>query len=217
MRDLRERQRRLSGSVWRLLWLGIAAAVLLAGCSSVPGDTALRQRLDDGTGATVTTLETPLVFYREQPMLAANARDYIYLGPVEVNRNGRRQYLLWMAYRSTIDRAGGVGFRAPVHAYLLLDGEPMEMAPPETRALRGTDKGEWLYETPVGGGESVLYPVTRAQLLAIAKARDVRILTAADEAAATEYAPWRASASDFIDFSRYLNGDPINRLALTNE
>ena len=205
--------------------LAVAASVLLAGCSSISGDAPLRQRLDDATGATVTTLASPLVFYREQSLLAANARDYIYIGPVEVNRNGRRQYLLWVAYRSTIDRAGSAGFTAPAQTYLLLDGEPMDlpvatsMDRPQagTHTLPGADEAEWLYQTSVGGGESVLFEVTRAQLLTIARAREVRIITAESAASAVQYEPWRTPATDFVDFSRYLKGDPTSRLALATE
>lgn len=192
--------------------LGVIS-VVAAGCATLPTDTPLLQRLDDDSGATVTTLPEPMSFYREEPMLAANARDYVYIGPVEVNEGGERRYFLWAAYRSTIARIGGRDLRAPENAYLMLDGAPMELI----RVRATAELGSWLYDSPVAGGETVMYRVTRDQLLAIARAREIAIVAELEGKIVIEYEPWRESKSDFRRFSRYLEGDPSSRMVLAHE
>lgn len=184
-----------------------------AGCSSVPKAAPLLERIDETSGATITTLEEPMVFFRERAMLAANARDYVYIGPLELNTSGRLEYMLWAAYCSTIDRVGGSQFGAPEHAYLMLDGVPMELV----RSDRRPSFGDWVYDSPVAGGERVLYRITRAQLLALAGAGDVRIVADNGGDVVAEFSAWRESQPDLRRFSRYLEGDPVDRVALLNE
>jgi len=196
-----------------LLAVIAAGAIFASGCTSVPSAPPIHQRLDSSTGETVTTLEEPLAFFRDRPMLAANSRDYVYVGPVEVNRSGDKRYMLWAEYCSTIDRFDGPGFGVPERAYLMLDGEPMELV----RAIREPEPGGRFYVAPVPGGAGVMYAVTRAQLRAIARAQDVMFVTVPEPGAVTEFGPWRESQSDFAQFSRYLYGDPDSRVALTND
>ena len=197
-------------------WSGLSIAAMMiftAGCAGTADDIPLRQRLDETTGATVTSLAEPLAFFREEPMLAANSRDYVYIGPVEIDRSGRREYLLWATYCSTIDRIGRPAFRAPDAAYLMLDGEPMELV----RAAGQGDSGSSLYDSPIAGGEHVVYRVTRDQLLAIARAREISIVAQGSESAVREFGPWRESRSDWQRFSRYLDGSVTSSMALVRE
>lgn len=70
-------------------------------------DKPVYEYLDEQSAATVTTALEPLVFARDRPDLAVNARDYVSLVPVEVNRSGERRYY-WFGYLwSTIDRRDG--------------------------------------------------------------------------------------------------------------
>lgn len=62
-----------------------------------------RQYLDEGTAATVTAVERPLVFARERTEYAANARDYVTLAAAAVNRSGRIRYVLVAYCWSTVD------------------------------------------------------------------------------------------------------------------
>ena len=80
--------------------VALVAGVMLSGCVS---NSPLSTRLDS-FGVTVVTLDDPIVLARPVPQLAAAARDYAYLGPVEMNRMGDRDYYLWVGLASTIDR-----------------------------------------------------------------------------------------------------------------
>jgi hypothetical protein len=82
----------------------VALAILTGGCATVGAAAdAPREYLDQGTGATITLVNTPLVFARERTELAANARDYVTLAAAAVNRTGKVDYVL-VCYRwSTVD------------------------------------------------------------------------------------------------------------------
>lgn len=93
-----------------------AAAVVafLTGCagapparlrpSSAPDNAAYTRYLDETTAVTVSAQRQPLVFYKEEPQLGAHARDYVSIGPIEINRTGARSYYVWLGAWSTIDR-----------------------------------------------------------------------------------------------------------------
>ena len=207
----------MKSSMRTLLGALLLATAVVTGCASVPQDKPLRERLDDATGATVTTLERPMAFYRERPMLAANARDYIYIGPVEVNRSGELTYMLWATYASTIDRGRGSGLRVPARAYLMLDGTPLELTAANRPAHRRQALGEWLYVAPIVGGNRVLYDLTRAQVVAITSASDLGLVTEQEDGATAEFEAWRDSTAELARFSRYLQVESSNRMASTVE
>ncbi len=98
------------------------SVVLLAGCTTQSSSVS---RLDS-SGLTVVTLTDAIVFARPVRTLAAGARDYAYIGPIEINRMGDRQYYLWIALASTVDR--GLAGLDPAHAVelvLVVDESPM--------------------------------------------------------------------------------------------
>lgn len=96
--------------------------VLMAGCVTTSSNVS---RLDS-SGLTVATLSDALVFARPVRTIASGARDYAYIGPVEINRMGDRQYYLWISLASTVDRelAGLVPMGA-VEIVLVVDESPM--------------------------------------------------------------------------------------------
>jgi len=52
----------------------------------------------------VVTLDEAVLLAHAVPGAAAGARDYAYIGPVEINRMGLREFYLWISLASTIDR-----------------------------------------------------------------------------------------------------------------
>ncbi len=102
-------------------------AVLVAGCQG-PSRLAVNERLDTASGVTVLSADKAIVFARTESRHSRSARDYVYLGPVETNQQGKRDYYLWVGIATTLDR----GFVAPVVSLpetLILDvrGELMEL------------------------------------------------------------------------------------------
>ena len=76
----------------------------------------------------VVAYEDALVLARPVPHLSTSARDYVYLGPVEVTRNGVPRYFLWVGVTSTVDRSfAGEKPLQPIKLSLKLDGETLDL------------------------------------------------------------------------------------------
>lgn len=99
------------------------SGIALSACAELPAE---HSRLDS-SGVTVVTLGEAVLLAHAVPNVAAGARDYAYIGPVEINRMGNRDYYLWISLASTIDREF-LGL-IPVDAtelVLVVDNEPMQ-------------------------------------------------------------------------------------------
>lgn len=190
------------------LGLLLALATLVqAACAIRQVSSGVVQYFDEDTGATVVALAEPLIFAAEAPFLAANARDYVYLGPVEVSRGGEKSHFLWLAEWSSIDRQvpAADGDEQSV-LVLLLDGEPMELtAPPSGNRLPRS--GHSPYVTPVGSPAEHVFALTRQQLIRIARAKVISVESVRPDVV-RNYTGWRAERAPLQIFARYLeSGD----------
>jgi hypothetical protein len=151
----------------------------MAACSGTKPASNVHQYIDTETGITLTGLQEPAIFYHASPRLAANVRDYLYVGPVEMNRMGKLANYLWIAEWSTIDRRPGESSVTPVaspfaEVVLFLDGLPMLLQDQHDKNDR---KGVPLkpYSLPVDTINSVYMRVSRDQLRRIAAAKTMTI------------------------------------------
>jgi hypothetical protein len=112
-----------------LLVIGVGCALYVAPVASSRAADA-RQYLDQRSAATITTMSRPFVFARERPSLAVNARDYISIVAIDVNRGGRHE-LYWYGYDwSTIDhRAEDLPAADAARWLLVADGRPIALQP----------------------------------------------------------------------------------------
>lgn len=168
-----------------------AVALLLAAClvtacgSSGP---AVYEQLDPLTSVTTTRAAKPLVLYRDSSARAAYARDYVYLGPIEVNRMGSMSYFLWAAVWGThsgfLDDPAALGFESIV---IYADGEPLLLEHAGwTPAAIGAS--ESVYNKPVASALEVYYPVTVDQVRMLADASDIELRTSS--LSEGSYFPW---------------------------
>lgn len=150
-----------------------------------------RERLDEKSGATLVTAHEPIVFARTESQYSRSGRDYLYLGPVEVNRRGTRDYFLWVGVGTTIDR----GYLAPVEQmpttlYLQIRGEPMELKL-EAWLEREPGLGRMrLYRTPVKLRAALAARVTLDQLKLIADELPESVRVAAGDGNGKLYFRW---------------------------
>lgn len=87
------------------------ATALLAACAGSPAaiDPSAAsfkhpiEYLDEQSGATVTSMDKPLLFARDRSERAANLRDYVTMTAATVNRGGKINYLLIAYIWSTLD------------------------------------------------------------------------------------------------------------------
>ena len=168
------------------------ATALAAGCHGGAG----LARLDEKTGITVVTDRAPIVFARTEARYSRSQRDYLYLGPVETNRQGLREYYLWVGVGTTIDR----GYFAPPAAtpqtlYVDVRGEVMEL-----KLLPWQERepalAHALYKTPVQLRSQLAARVTLNQLdiLAHESIESVRVTSSGGSAGDTErYTRWDAA------------------------
>jgi hypothetical protein len=183
----------------------IILALLGAGCVST--STLVEERLDIGTGVTVTHATAPIVLYHDNSAYAAHARDYVYLGPVEINRMGDYSYYLWLGIWSTIsdeDRSlQRDGFESIT---LFVDGEPLQLELVGW-TLESIGVSEPVYVKPVASAADAYYRVTIDQIRLIANAREIELH--AGTAPVRVYLMWdrqgsaHASMREFVDRGLY--------------
>ena len=167
--------------------------VLVAACAN---ETMHSSRLDS-SGLTVSTLSAAITLARPVRTLAAGARDYAYIGPVEINSMGHRDYYLWVGLASTVDREF-VGF-VPDSAVALLfvvDKEPMIL--PLRQWDRQLDESPYHGTAPVY--ETLAAPTTLDQIHRIATATSVELHVVADSQTAARYRHWDGHWDAWADF-----------------
>ena len=184
----------------------ILVTQLCAGCVST--STLVEEKLDMSTGVTVTHATAPIVLYHDNSSYAAHARDYVYLGPVEINRMGDYSYYLWLGIWSTISDAERSfqrdGFES-VTVYA--DGEPLQLELVGW-TLESIGVSEPVYVKPVASAADAYYRVTIDQIRLIADARGIELH--AGTVPARIYLMWdrqgsaHASMREFV--GRELNG-----------
>jgi len=176
--------------------------IVVSSCSS--SEPLIKDTLDPMTGATVTHADVPFVFYRDNSSTAAHAREFIHLGPVQVNRMGQYRYFLWLGAWSTM-QSGHLSEQMDGLESLIViaDGEPMPLM------LAGwtpdsIGASESVYMKPAASLAEAYYEVTVDQLRFIAGASDIRLLTTALKPASYEawddQATARHSLAEFVDY-----------------
>lgn len=182
------------------LIIRIVAILMLVSCASSP---AIIEKLDSTTGVTVTFSRTPLVLYRDKPSEAAYARNYVHLGPIQVNRIGSYRYYLWLGIWNTMQLADLSEHRDGFESIIVFaDGEPLtfELAGWTPESI-GTS--EPTYMKPVASASDAYYEVTADQIRLIAGARDIRLRSTG--AFPKEFQLWDEQISAKNSLAEFLN------------
>ena len=169
----------------------LIVALVLAACGGTTP--AVSDRLDPLTGVTVTSATKPLVFYRDRSAQAAYAKDYVYLGPLEVNNMGRRDYFIWLGIwgsSDSADRSSQMNDFESIVVYA--DGEPLNL---EVNGWTPASIGlsESVYVKPVASATDGYYRVTIDQIRLMAEARDLEIRTGSTHP--HRYTPWDTAST----------------------
>jgi len=175
--------------------------LLVAGCGG--SGSLLSDQLDPVTGVTVTRSTAPLVLYRNHSAAAAHARDYVYIGPIQVNRMGNHSYFLWLGIWSTMQDQNiseqRDGFESIV---LFADGEPLQLELQGwTRSSIGVS--EHVYPSPTATAANAYYAVTLDQIRLITQARDISLRTSGFRD--KSYEPWSDPTRALGSFREFLN------------
>ena len=173
----------------------------IVGCASPPPVVA--EKLDPLTGVTVTFAETPLVLYRDNPSRAAYARNYVHLGPIQVNRAGSYRYYLWLGIWNTMQVADLSDHRDGLESIIVFaDGEPLtlELVGWTPEAIGASEP---TYLKPVASTADAYYEVTADQIRLIADATDIRVL--ATGTSPREFHLWNEQESARRSLAQFLS------------
>jgi len=185
--------------------IAVFSILVLSACAGTGAQTM--NRLDSSTGVTITYSAAPMVFYRDESGKAAHARNFIHLGPLEVNRMGDFRYFLWLGVWNTLQdsRPGETrdGFESIV---IYADGEPLALEISGWTA-DAIGASEPVYLRPVSSAADAYYEVTVDHLRLIAASSDIRIQSTGSRP--QSYEPWdeqksaRAGLAEFLRKSVY--------------
>jgi len=159
---------------------------LLAGCAG-PDSLAL-ERMDPVTGVTVTRAPVPMVMYRNLSGQSAFGREYVYVGPLQVNKMGRRDHFLWLGIWRTANAADPAETIDDFETIVIYaDGEPLRLeAAGWTPGAVGLS--ESAYVKPVASAMDGYYAVTLDQMRLIAESRDLELRAGSTQP--QRYVPW---------------------------
>ena len=178
------------------------AVLALSACST---HTPAISRLDS-SGLTVVTLRNPIVLARPVRQIAVAARDYAYVGPVELNRMGMRDYYLWVGLATTVDRALADVTPASADALaLIVDGEPMTLS----LAQWNTSLDEPPYRPPLPLYASLAARASLDQIQRIASARSIEVHLISDTGRTARYQRWTGAWPSWSALGR--NRDTLNQ------
>jgi len=177
------------------LIIGFVAFTVVSACAST--QPMVTERLDEQTAVTITNTQPPLILSPDAYFADANAREYVQIGAIEVNRMGARDHYLWLGIWDLDQINSGaekpLGYDA---INLLADGQTISLE------LHGWTHDSIGASTPsykriFAEDVDAYYKISLDQLAAIHNAVDIKLQTTA--ATPKELIPWynqkRASAS----------------------
>ena len=175
-------------SVWQLI------GALLTACTTPLMQTT---RLDS-SGLTIVTLADAVLLARPVRTLAAGARDYAYVGPVEINRMGHHEYFFWIGLASTVDRERvGLTPDDAIALAVLIDGEPMFL--PLTEWDMTLDMPPYETSAPVYATLAAPTSLDQIHRIAAADAVELHIVTVDD--ATARYQTWQGDWTSWSAFA----------------
>ncbi|MBT8101499.1 MAG: hypothetical protein KJO95_00935 [Gammaproteobacteria bacterium] len=173
--------------------------VLMSACAS--NSELVLSKLDPKTSVTINYDKSPFIFFRSLSPTQADAKEYVYVGPLEVNRSGDYRYYLWVATWSTMDNAQAVRRRDRFESIeVVADGAPLALKT-SGASLETIGASEPVYPKPVGWATENYYDVTLAQLRVIAESTELQLqFTATGET----YLPWDDQESSMNGLREFL-------------
>ncbi|HLQ13333.1 MAG TPA: hypothetical protein VK130_08845 [Steroidobacteraceae bacterium] len=181
------------------------ALLLIAGCTSAPAIPQPHEYLDEQTGATITSVDAPLVFARDRSERAANLRDYVTVVAASVNRGGKLEYVLIVYVWSTLDPQNAPAVALADSLLLIADDRRIRLnANGKTPAELGIARA---VHAPAGqDAKPLVFPADLDTLRFIAAARSLAVQTALG-ADAVSYELWDDQRPALDRYVRFLKGE----------
>ncbi len=184
------------------IWI-LLSGLLVAACAALPTDSPLVTLLDEKSAVTIETMSEPYVLAHEVTTLSANARDYLDLRLVAVDRAGNWSFLLSLVAFTTVDRRGVAD---PITRELfkgvtvLVDGKRFVLQPlAEESDLRGISQR--LFARRNGELASAEYVLTPELIAALVTGQDLQCLVGSGED--FSYLSWMPSLPGVNAFAKH--------------
>ncbi|MCX7058272.1 MAG: hypothetical protein NTZ79_14140 [Proteobacteria bacterium] len=174
--------------------------LLLGACTTTSDGPPVQEYLDPQTAMTIRVVAEPFVYARDVPELAANMRDYLYVGAVELNNMGSRRHFWALISWSTIDRK-----RAGLSLPPLPDKLELQLTtatreyPLTTHEPRSIGAGEPVLQPPAGYLGDSWFLTTPADLRAFAASPPASIDVMVDGVRQT-YTLWKRADAPLAAF-----------------
>jgi hypothetical protein len=186
----------------------VALHLSAAACAGSTG--AVAEYVDERTGANITVVGRALTFALERSTLAANARDYVSLTAVEVDRSGEAQIYLVGFFWSTIDRRRGT---SPLRASdriieIFADGRRVRLRP-DVSIPKDLAASPLLLAPATSLVDEAAYPVSLDLLRYIAESRVLTLHIAGkapeDDQDSESYELWTDARHELMAFTRSIS------------
>lgn len=177
--------------------------VLLAQACASGGGSVTEQFVAD-TATTLSAAGAARVYARTDIRYSRSGRDYLYLGPVETNRQGLREYFLWVAWGSTVDRGYLAPRQAPpVALHVMVQGELMEFELHPWQEIASGSGVQPPYRTPVEPQREFGARVTLNQLELLSAAGSEAVSVHESDGSTRVFRLWddHEGWRDFISFA----------------
>lgn len=173
---------------WQLIGFLLLAA---SGCARE--NHLLDPAFDQATGETVVKLRHPVVFSEPQPALSAFGRDFVYLGPLEIDRMGTTSVELWVGFASTVDYAF-LNIEPASHRSLRLDvdGESLTLPLHDWHS-----EGHSPYAVPIPLIRAYRTEVSLGLLETLGNAQEVGVALDADSDRPAHFSYWGGEWADW--------------------
>lgn len=193
-------------------WLSTVALVAMVACTTTP-PAQVRESLDEVTGATIISVDAPMVYACPHPDLAVNARDYLNAALVDIDRMGKHRYYLVVEAWSTIDRrSNGIALlAAPEHLTLAPSGTALS---PTTHQPTSLGADHPVFAHPTGYAGETWYELTATEARQFAESPPASITAdPAGTGAPASYELWEDHSGSLRAFAQAMPRAPrdVNR------
>ena len=178
--------------------LTAVAIVSAAGCSWLPSRDTAPPNITE-TGVSPTSTRESVWLAAERPGLSAVGKDYLFVGPMTVNREGARRSYLWFAVGTTIDRhITGADKPQLDTIVLLVDDTPMtfDLVPWDNAADASP------YPMAIDSYVSYAARVTSSQVRQLANASVLQAYLTDENGRSPVYSVVQGQASDWLSYGR---------------
>ena len=159
-------------------------AVALAGCAD--SGTKPTEALDEATGLTVASMETPIELVREtnSASLSPDTRvSFAYLGPVEWDRMGAISYGLWLHIAPGNDQKVAA-IESPGAVTVILDDGTLELQPMQPPSV-----GREPYRAVASWGQTRYFALDAAALRRLAATQKLKLGVRGEDGATLLFVP----------------------------